>query len=51
MNPGEVIMHEVDCHRMGLILNLVIEAFGGSGHSWHAHPHGQVLPFHALWFP
>lgn len=46
MNPGEVVMHEVERDGMGLVLDLLAERIGQPRHPAHAHPHREVLPFH-----
>lgn len=46
MNLCEVIVHEMKSRGVALVLELLAKRIGQSGHSPHAHPHGQVLPFH-----
>ena len=45
VNPGKVVMHEVEGHGMGLVLDLFTEGIGQPSHSAHAHPHREILPF------
>lgn len=46
VNPGEVVVHEMQRHGMGLVFDLLAKGVGQPGHPSHAHPHGEVLPFH-----
>ena len=43
MNADEVVMHEVDRDRMGVVLGLFREAVGQTGETPHRHAHGQIL--------
>ncbi len=44
MNPGEIVIHEMQGNRMGEILDLSGKGIGEPGHASHAHPHSEVLP-------
>lgn len=46
VNPAEVIVHEVERHSMGLVLDLLAEGVRQPSHPAHAHPHGEVLPLY-----
>ena len=46
MNPAEVVVHEVDGHGVGLVINLLAEPIGEPSHSSHAHPHSEILALH-----
>ena len=44
VNPRKVVIHEVERHGVSLILNLLAEGIGQSGHPSHTHPHREILP-------
>ena len=46
LNAAEVLMHEVQRHRVLKVLDLLAEAVGQAGEPAHAHAHGQVLALH-----
>ena len=43
VGPREVVLHEVEGHSSGQVLDLAAERIGEPGEPSHAHPHGQVL--------
>jgi len=45
MNTDEVVMHEVDRHRVRMVLRLLAERVGESRELARSHPNGQVSPF------
>src|SRR5438067_13879774 len=45
MNSSEVAVHEVQCHGIDVILNLLTEAVRQARKPPHAHPHREILSF------
>ncbi len=43
VRPSEVIVHVVQGHRVGQVLDLLGEPVGQPREAAHAHPHGEVL--------
>lgn len=43
MNPGEIVVHEVEGHGMGLVFYLLAERIGQARHPSHAHSHREIL--------
>ncbi len=41
--PAEVVVHEVQRHRVGVVLDLLAEPVGQPGEPAHPHPHREVL--------
>ncbi len=46
VNPGKVVMHEVEGDRVTLVFNLLAKSVGQPGHPSHAHPHREILSLH-----
>jgi hypothetical protein len=45
---NEIVVEEVQGYRMLQVLDFLREGIRQSGKPPHAHPHGQVLPFHEV---
>ena len=43
VNPGEVVVHEVEADRVRVVLDLLGEAVGQAREASHSHPHREVL--------
>jgi len=46
VNPGEIIVDEVQRHGEGVILDFLGKRIGEPRKPPHPHPHREVLPFH-----
>jgi hypothetical protein len=46
VDTDEVVGHEVQCHRMSMVFDLLGEAVRQPGEATHVHPHRQICPLH-----
>jgi len=44
VDTGEIVVHEVQGDRMGVVLHLLAEGVGQAGEPPHLHSHREVLP-------
>ena len=45
VNPGEIVVHEMERNGGSMVLQLLAESIGEAREPAHVHPHGEVLAF------